>query len=534
LTGKTTYLTQQIQAAADKHGMDNVFVASFTKAAAQELAGRNQNALDSIGTLHSHCYRALGHKKVAESCIGDFNREFPHLRLSIEAGATSVEDSAAEARPVQKTVGDDLFHSMGVLRARMVPYELWPQSVRVFSEAWRTFKIAGDLIDFTDMIELAYKNIDAAPGLPTVGMIDEAQDLTPLQLALVRKWGRSMEYIVVAGDDDQLIFGWLGASTDVFLAGEPDIKKVLSQSYRIPRAVHAYAERWVAQIKHREPKEYKPRDFEGEVRRLETGTYRDAEEIIKDAEQYINKGKTVMILASCTYMLQGVIGQLRKQGIVFHNPYRQKQGAWNPIRYDAGKDRISTAQRLMAYLAGCPEIAPEKRLWTMDEFKRWIEIVNSKGNLRHGAKKLLKEKSGSLFEMDTHDILEVFSEKSSFWDALDNFSLEAALGWFEDNVQAAKIKAIEFPARVIRKAKTYDCLTKKPQVIVGTVHSVKGGEAEIVYLMPDLSQAAMEGYTQGGETRDGIHRMFYVGITRARETLVLCGASSSYAVRWEV
>jgi DNA helicase II / ATP-dependent DNA helicase PcrA len=384
------------------------------------------------------------------------------------------------------------------------------------------------------MIEIAYENVDNALNNPSIGFFDEAQDFTPLELALIRKWGKQMEYIVIVGDDDQLLYSWLGASTDVFLAGEPDIKKVLSQSYRVPRAVHAYAEKWIAQIANREPKEYRPRDYDGEVRTLKDGTCNNADAIIMDARKYIEQGKSIMFLASCTYMLQGIIKQLRKQGIMFHNPYRMKQGAWNPIRLNAGEGKVSTIQRMLAYLAGCPEVAKEQRLWTMDEFKQWVEIVNSRGNLRRGAKALLKEKAGGFFEVDMQELTEVFEDTSSFWDVLDNFGLDPALDWFRNNVQAAKAKSLEFPSTILRKERDIDCFSRKPQCIAGTVHSVKGGEADVVYLCPDLSVSGMQEYIKGGEGRDAVNRMFYVGITRARETLVLCGAATNYTVRWEI
>ena len=233
-------------------------------------------------------------------------------------------------------------------------------------------------------------------------------------------------------------------------------------------------------------------------------------------------------------MLTGIIERLKKQGILFHNPYRLKQGQWNPIRLNAGEGKISTVQRLLAYLAGCPEIAPEPRLWTLDEFKQWVEIVNSRGNLRHGAKKLLQEKLGGFFEVDFSDIFEVFAEESSFWQVFDNFGLDAALDWFYNNVQAAKAKTLEFPIAVIRKQRKYDALSQKPKCIVGTIHSVKGGEAECVYLMPDLSVAGMQEYIKGGEGRDAVYRMFYVGITRARESLILCGPATNFSVRWDI
>jgi hypothetical protein len=50
--------------------------------------------------------------------------------------------------------------------------------------------------------------------------------------------------------------------------------------------------------------------------------------IIPDAVKHIEQGKTVMFLASCSYMLRPLIQVLRKQGIPFHNPYRKSNGFW--------------------------------------------------------------------------------------------------------------------------------------------------------------------------------------------------------------
>ncbi|MDP2857691.1 MAG: hypothetical protein Q8P50_06885 [Bacillota bacterium] len=68
-----------------------------------------------------------------------------------------------------------------------------------------------------------------------------------------------------------------------------------------------------------------------------------------------------------------------------------------------------------------------------------------------------------------------------------------------------------------------DALLRRPLVTVGTIHSVKGGEADVVYLFPDLSYSGMREWVQGPFIRDPLIRMFYVALTRAREVVVLCG-----------
>ena len=51
--------------------------------------------------------------------------------------------------------------------------------------------------------------------------------------------------------------------------------------------------------------------------------------------------------------------------------------------------------------------------------------------------------------------------------------------------------------------------------------SCKRTEADVVILFPDLSQAGDVAYQRFGPPRDAMIRMFYVGMTRAREALYL-------------
>jgi hypothetical protein len=51
---------------------------------------------------------------------------------------------------------------------------------------------------------------------------------------------------------------------------------------------------------------------------------------------------------------------------------------------------------------------------------------------------------------------------------------------------------------------------------------VKGGEADVVYLFPDLSASGIRQWEGPRHDRDAIIRLAYVMTTRARETLVIC------------
>jgi superfamily I DNA/RNA helicase len=51
---------------------------------------------------------------------------------------------------------------------------------------------------------------------------------------------------------------------------------------------------------------------------------------------------------------------------------------------------------------------------------------------------------------------------------------------------------------------------------MSTIHGAKGGECDNVLLFTDISKIAKE---QHDRNPDELHRLFYVGITRARENL---------------
>ena len=139
--GKTHYLSRQIERAADRYGGDNVIVSSFTKAAAHELGGRNQQISESqIATLHAHCYRAIGkHVKVAQSA--KMIEEWNEYRSDLSMSSTSVDvfiDGDVEAFYTMNR-GDKSMAAYHILRNRMVDRRFWPKSIQYFAEQWEGF-----------------------------------------------------------------------------------------------------------------------------------------------------------------------------------------------------------------------------------------------------------------------------------------------------------------------------------------------------------------------------------------------------------
>jgi DNA helicase-2/ATP-dependent DNA helicase PcrA len=529
----TTYLTRQVQVAAGKFGLQSVLVASLTRAAAEEVVGRD-TGIDKrqIGTLHSHAYRALQRPSIAESREGmtAWNEWVGSRSPSLKVGdryTLDPENAPAEGIPAA-TDGERMLQEIGVLRARMTPVELWRQAPRRFYEIWCQFKAETGHVDFTDLIERAIEEVEEAPGSPTVMFLDEAQDMSRLEMTLARKWGARCQQLVVVGDPFQNLYEWRGSEPEAFDVVEAASERVLEQSYRVPRAVHAYAVEWARPLVPEGGTfpEYKPRDEEGETRQS-LARWNDPDTMIRliteDLERFEDDPghPTVMVLATCGYMLDPLIRALRDEGTPFANPYRPTHGGWNPMR---------SANRLLRFLHPDPETyGDDARMWTWGDLDQWVEPLKAQGLMTRGAKREIASHVVRERFVHPEDLPENVPVKPE--EVMRLFVAEAQDGvfdvdpeWWLSSLLASRERQFHFAANVMRK-QGRAALRERPRVCVGTIHSVKGGQADSVYVFPDLSR---QGYWTGWHHLNGraaTIRQFYVAFTRARHTLTVCEQS---------
>ena len=536
--GKTTFLSKQVRAIARDNPVEAsyikrepVAVCSLARAAAAEVAGRDLPiSKQQVGTLHSFAYRQLDYPKVAESMAEQWNEDRGTLHFSRDT-RPDVDDLTT--RSSGATAGDELYERYQLLRARMVDRALWPRSVLAFAQTWEDWKVEHEFVDFTDMIEQALESVPTAPNEPKVVIADEAQDLSALEFALLQKWGDAAGALMMAGDPWQALFTWRGAHPEMFTdkTVDGDHRRVLSQSYRVPRAVHARAMKWAELLSDFEAIDYKPRDHAGLVSTVEA-TWKVPEGAVKLADEYLKQGKSVMFLMTCGYMLTPLLSVLRHQGIPFSNPWRRKRGDWNPLRASRG---VSFKDRVLNLLKPVDEVWGEHAgIWSWKEFETWCSVLRAKGVLNHGAKKrlaeLARENKGQSF--DLHTLPEFFGMEmvKKIFGLIDQAGVGEILDWWEDHLMTDKRARAQFPLTIARR-RGAGVLRDEPKLYVGTIHSFKGGEADVVFLFPDLSPAAMREWERGrGKERDNVVRAFYVGMTRAKETLHLCHASTHWCV----
>lgn len=474
-TGKTYTLTKWVAKAVDRFGLSRVMVLSFTKAAALELASRLEAVDDHmVGTLHAICFRALGRPEVAESHLKEWDERHPMYALR-----------------GTKPPGGKLMESAQRLRSLMVPRAKWPAHLAAFQQDWETWMDEEGYVDFTGMVEQALEEIPQAPGGPAVLFGDEMQDCSLLEHALVEQWGRDLEYYVIVGDPQQCLYRFKGASPETFLEGtQEENVKVLTQSYRCPAAVHGVAKAWIDQSYDPWRAEYAPTKEAGYAR-VDWDSTLDHPTFLLD----LDLEQTHMILASCNYQLSTVIGWLRSGAIPFHNPYKPSAAAWNPLR--------GAAPRLHAWLEGT---------WTWADAWAWASQCRAKGLLKHGMKAVLEARAKD--EPDEEVDPAIWVEEP-----------ERTLDWLEAHLSADGVKSLGYAITVVRKHGVI-ALDARPSVVVGTIHSVKGGEAQHVYLSPDLSRQGYLQWVAGGQDQDDIRRALYVGLTRASVGVTLLRSST--------
>lgn len=499
----------------EKYGRSGVVVASLTKAAAEEVAGRNTGLpVEAVGTLHAHAYRSLDRPELAESpeAISAWNDLHPAWAVRA-SGRIDHDDLEIGRDNDEDDGGTALLQEIGTLRARMVDQRLWPIRVVRFAEAWEAWKQHEGLLDFTDLIERAAETVPHAPGNPAVLMLDEAQDLSALEMRLAVRWSQAAQQLVIVGDPDQCIYRWRGSDPAVFVEGDAASERVLAQSYRVPRAVHAYAVDWINRAEDRKRIAYEPRDGDGEVKFLRWHG-KDPGRIAEWAEA-IEAGKTGMVLASCTYMLQPLVAELRARGVPFHNPYRPKAGHWNPL---AG------AGRVLAFLRPDAQTwDDEARHWTYGDLWKWMEPMQAE-HWNRGFKTFVQSRNradqfGASFANEPIEpglLLENVAGGEEMETALVTRNVE----WWQSTLLASKARPLAYSCEVARR-RGGRALRETPKIVVGTIHSVKGGQADDVILMPDLAKVAGEAWESGGVGRWSIVRTFYVGMTRARERLAI-------------
>tara|TARA_R100001377_G_scaffold39722_1_gene22189 strand:+ start:1750 stop:3246 length:1497 start_codon:yes stop_codon:yes gene_type:complete len=472
-TGKTTTLLSLIEDELEKGTQpENIGFFTFTKKAVTEGKQRavakfniSDRDLPFFRTLHSLAFRQLGLTResvVSHTDIKDLNEKM-NLRLT---GRTTSD----EGHIFGMTHDDRLAFIENLARVRNIPLkDQWHEvedavgwfELERFARGLELFKKDRLLVDYTDMLH-KFLVEGTVPELDVM-FVDEAQDLSPLQWAVVRKVAEKAKKIYVAGDDDQAIYKWAGADVD-YLINNSKNSMILKQSYRVPSAVHVLAKQCIGQVQSRIHKEWTPRKEEGLVR------WEPNIELID-----MEKGDW-LVLARTNYLLEDVDEYCRNEGWFFEVK---------------GRPSISEAKvRAVIFW---------ERLGKGDS----ISLTECANILKF----IKVEKPKKLDMLDSNATLQYQDMKSHFPELPD--------GRWYDVFTLLNPSDISYIRAMLRRGEK---ITKQPRIRLSTIHAAKGGEATNVVLLTDITTRVYKNYQQNP---DDENRVFYVAITRTKENLFL-------------
>ncbi len=158
-------------------------------------------------------------------------------------------------------------------------------------------------------------------------LVDEFQDTNAIQLELVRLLASPDGNVCVVGDDDQAIYGWRGAEVENILSFDrhfPGASVVkLEENYRSRPAILAVANAAIARSRRRHAKTLRPTLPEGDRVRLVTlgDIEQEAKFVAKELRDVLASGarrRDVAVLYRSNLQARLVEEELRLQGI----PYR--------------------------------------------------------------------------------------------------------------------------------------------------------------------------------------------------------------------
>ena len=484
-TGKTTTLINIVKEKILK-GMDPTRIAfmSFSRKSATEARDRavaelslDMNQMLYFRTLHSLAFSWLGldSKRVFKGA--DYNDLGRLVGLEFRSNpTTTLEDGPL----FQIGAGGDKYMSIiQTARVREVSLEqqfndAWDntlhwQQLKVLDKAYTDYKLAKNKLDFVDMIEHFIKQ-GTSPKFDLL-IIDEAQDLAPLQWKMVKEvLVPNSKEVFYAGDDDQAIYSWMGVDVQKFLDA-CDNKIILDKSYRVPSTVHDFSQNLIKKVTTRQVKEWQPTKKDGSMT-----WHRDILDVDLTSGEWL-------ILARTNYITNKVCTRLKEEGYLY---WREGTG-W------------SISPNVLNGIEVWLKLCKNQNVPTT-ELKSFAKILNPNIICKSGRKLL----SLGISTEQTHTLDDI----------IENCSLNATHETPWQKVLKVSDHEVAYIMSVRRRGERI--LTGTPRIRISTIHKAKGGEADNVALLLDSTKACVESLDQDSEIRT-----FYVGATRAKKTLHL-------------
>lgn len=559
-SGKTLVITHRTKNLIEQFKVNpsNILVITFTKAAAMEMQERFEKLMNgqklpvSFGTFHAIFFKILkyAYNYRAENILRE-EMKFRIIKELVDRENLEIED--------EKEFIASVISEIGNVKGDMINIDNYYSSNcsdEVFRRIYNGYENKlrrKNLIDFDDMLIMCYELFKARSDILSAWqkkyqfiLIDEFQDINRVQYEVMKMLAAPQDNLFIVGDDDQSIYRFRGARPEIMLNVERDYKDtvriVLDENYRCTGAIVKDSCNLIGHNENRFRKEIKASNVEGrpvEYREFKSATEENGR-IIEDIRKHVEKGgqySDIAVLFRTNIGPRFLVDKLMEYNIPFH----MKDAMPNIYEHFIAKDIISYIKFAIGEN-------------TRENFLRLINKPN-----RYISREILRNEIVSIDEL-----MAFFTNKRWMIERLDKLQFDlrmikqmrpyAAINYifqgvgYEDYLEEyadyRRMKPeelYEVRDELLQAAKEYKTFDEwflhienygkeleqqaafnnrnENAVELSTMHSSKGLEYDIVYIIDAVEGVTPHSKAVLDEDIEEERRLFYVAATRARHEL---------------
>lgn len=573
-SGKTTVITHRVQYLTKEYGIDpgDILVITFTRAAAEEMRERYEaltggGSRVTFGTFHSIFFRILklAYRYTADNIVRE-EQQMQFVRELAQAGGLEPEDENEFAASILSEISSVKGERIALEHyySKNCPDAVFRQLYAGYEEKMRR---AG-LIDFDDMMVLCLELFTERKDILSAWqrryryiLIDEFQDINRLQYEIVRMLAKPEDNLFIVGDDDQSIYRFRGAKPEIMLGFERDYpgagRILLDVNYRSTEEIVAPALRLIGENQKRFSKAIHTTGRHG--KNVITKLWQDPGEenlaIAREIQLYLQSGVRPGDIA-VLYRTNAGPRFLMEKLMEYNLPFRTRDTVpnlyehWisrNVLTYiriamgsRAREDILQVINRPKRYIsrdAMPDETVSFEKMKAFYAEKDWIaeRIESLEGDLRAIARmsplaavNYIRQGMGydeylieyaAFRRMRPEELLETADELK-----------ESAAGFKTFDEWFAHIEA--YKEELLRQAAQRR--TETDAITLATMHSAKGLEFPIVYILDANEGITPHSRAMLDEDMEEERRLFYVAMTRAKTRLHVYAVRERYHKKAEV
>ena len=574
-SGKTTVITARTRFLIEEKKISSmsILVITFTKAAALEMKERFQVLMGgrscpvTFGTFHSVFFWILrqAYGLSAANIIRE-EQKYQFLRELLSQHHLEIED---ENEFLAGVIGE-----ISLVKNDRIPLENY-YSQNCSEELFRKFfngyqeKLQKErLLDFDDMLVMCYELLSQRPDILAGWqkrfryiLIDEFQDINQIQYDTIRLLAAPENNLFIVGDDDQSIYRFRGARPEIMLNFKKDYPEAetvtLAENYRSVENIIRAAGKVIKNNHARYPKDIhgvrekgEPIEIHGFVNQGQENGF-----VLEKVREYQKKGVALRDMA-VLFRTNTAARPLVERFMEYNIPFQMRDSLPNIYEHWIAQDLITyihmaqgsrkrqdflkIANRPKRYLSRDvlqdSEIsflslrrAYEDKDWMLDRLDKLESDLTVISRLKPyaavnyirngvGYEEYLSEYA-EYRHIRVEELLEVLNELQEAAKGFDSFE-----DWFQHMEEYKETL----------KNQNREKNREEDAVTLTTLHSSKGLEFPVVFIV-DINEGTIPHRKAALEADlEEERRMFYVGMTRAKDRLHLYYAKERYGKKQDV